>query len=730
MKTRLIQPLFYILFSSFLAIQLPAQDRWAQVIGDEGAEFAYDLLKTSDGGFLVSAYDSDGGTSDFSLIKLFANGTVEWQNTVSLSNYSERGFSAIEAQNGDFILFGNGGHGNWPYAVRFSPQGDTLWTTQWSEEIEYNRALLAFGTELPDGRLAMITYSNLNRPYLYLIQSNGELIEERELTSLVPPYWYSGTFTHDIAQTDDGGFVICGATSGGIGSAFIWRFDANADSVWSNVYQADQSPLRYAQSIKQSSDGGFIVAGAIGPNATASGALRTDADGNLLWAKAYQPDSLYTQGFDIAETESGKLLLVENSFSGFGTTIFKSNLLELDPDGNLLARKPIIGSDTSTKVLKIIPDQGEGFVVAGWLKNVRNVAESDIYIMKTDISGTQPECVFDCVWPGDSNNDGLVDMADLMLLGLTSGFTGPQRGNPTIGWYAQNALPWNDTLPNNENMKYADCNGDGISNDDDTLAIIQNYTFTHPINPFKAGAAEGTPVFLGVDEVELSDNNRVSIPVYFGDELSQVKDFYGMMFRIAYQNEWIKESTLQLDFTDAWIYSGNGKGLDLQMKHAGLPLVDIGITKTDHLNISGFGHLATLSFELLNNFEDLPAEGISITFNVHDLSAHSRAVEEIPVMGGEFTIEVNASTTAVDALTPGAEIMLWPNPVKSNILNLRSDAEIEFVQVLDITGKRLIEMNINDRQAILNVQQLMAGTYIANIIHTNGVRKHKVFVVD
>jgi len=416
----------------------------------------------------------------------------------------------------------------------------------------------------------MITYSTLNKPYLYLIESTGDLIEERELTSLVPPYWYSGTFTHDIAQTNDGGFVICGATSGGIGSAFIWKFDANADSVWSNIYEADQSPLRYAQSIKQAADGGYIVAGAIGPNATATGALRVDADGNLIWAKAYLPDSLYTQGFDIAETENGNLLIVENNFSGFGTTIFKSNLLELDPDGNLLSRQPIIGSDTSTKILKIIPNQGQGYVVTGWLKNVRNVSESDIYIMKTDDSGLQPECVFDCVWPGDANNDGLVNMEDLMILGLTNGLTGPERENPTTIWYGQNASPWSDTLPNNENMKYADSNGDGISNDDDTLAIIQNYTFTHSLNPLKSENSEGAPIFPGLDEVELSDNNKVSIPIYFGTEANQVRDFYGMMFRIDYESEWIKDGTVNLDFRDAFVYDNKSDGLDMMMKHSGL----------------------------------------------------------------------------------------------------------------------------------------------------------------
>ena len=730
MKRITLKLSLFTVLTAFLGFHIQAQDRWATVIGDEGAEFAYDLLKTSDGGFLVSAYDSDGGTSDFKLVKLSTNGTIQWESTVALSNYSERGFSAVEAQNGDFILFGNGGHGNWPYAVRFSPQGDTLWTTQWSDEIEYHRALEAFGTELPDGRLAMITYSNLNRPYLYLIESTGELIEERELTSLVPPYWYSGTFTQDIAQTDDGGFVICGATSGGVGSAFIWKFDANADSVWSNIYEPDQSPLRYAKSIKQASDGGYIVAGAISPNTTATGALRTDADGNLIWAKAYQPDSLYTQGFDIAETESGDLLVVENSFSGFGTTIFQSSLLELDPDGNLLNRQPIIGSDTSTKVLKIIPDQGEGYVVAGWLKNTRNVSESDIYIMKADDTGLQPECVFDCVWPGDANNDGLVDMADLMVLGLTSGLTGPARENPTIGWYGQNATMWSDTLPNNENMKYADCNGDGISNDDDTLAIIQNYTFSHPVNPFKSGAGDGAPIFFGVDEVELSDNNQVSVPVYFGTDLEQVEDFYGMMFRIAYENEWINEGTMKLDFSNAWVYDVESEGLDIKMKHDGLPLLDVGITKTDHSNVSGYGHLAMLRFEQRNNFEDLPVEGISITFNVHDISAHSRAVEEVPVVGGEFTIEVNASVTSVPEQAAMAEVNLWPNPVQGAMLNLHSDTEIEVVQLLDITGKQLMQVNINDRQAVMNIERLMAGTYIANIIHTNGVRENKMFVVE
>ena len=74
------------------------------------------------------------------------------------------------------------------------------------------------------------------------------------------------------------------------------------------------------------------------------------------------------------------------------------------------------------------------------------------------------------VWPGDANNDGGVTEVDVLSLGRYFGFTGPLRENGSISWSGQAAEPWEP-----EEATYADTNGDGVVNDADLDAIVQNF---------------------------------------------------------------------------------------------------------------------------------------------------------------------------------------------------------------------------------------------------------------
>ena len=59
------------------------------------------------------------------------------------------------------------------------------------------------------------------------------------------------------------------------------------------------------------------------------------------------------------------------------------------------------------------------------------------------------------VWPGDTNNDGIVNQVDVLPLGLFWASTGPARSDASMTWIGQPASPWTP-----ENSTYADANGD------------------------------------------------------------------------------------------------------------------------------------------------------------------------------------------------------------------------------------------------------------------------------
>jgi uncharacterized repeat protein (TIGR01451 family) len=82
------------------------------------------------------------------------------------------------------------------------------------------------------------------------------------------------------------------------------------------------------------------------------------------------------------------------------------------------------------------------------------------------------------VYPGDANNDGIVDVRDILPLGRYYGSTGAARTGASLTWTPQSVpTPWTVA-----DACYADCNGDGTVNATDVDGIIANWAMTHSLS--------------------------------------------------------------------------------------------------------------------------------------------------------------------------------------------------------------------------------------------------------
>jgi len=86
------------------------------------------------------------------------------------------------------------------------------------------------------------------------------------------------------------------------------------------------------------------------------------------------------------------------------------------------------------------------------------------------------------VWPGDMNNDGIVDENETLFWGIAAFRTGPPRPNATTNWNPEPAQAWqfDAEMVNN---KHQDADGNGIIDGADLQVVDLNFGRTIGTNP-------------------------------------------------------------------------------------------------------------------------------------------------------------------------------------------------------------------------------------------------------
>ena len=126
--------------------------------------------------------------------------------------------------------------------------------------------------------------------YLIKIDSLGNTTWTRTYGGIYDDYCFS------VAQTFDGGYIIAGWTkSFGIGipdfaNVYLLRLHSEGDTIWTRTYGG--SLHDFANSVAQTSDSGFVVAGGtISFGWQSLYVIRLNSDGDTIWTRSYAEES-------------------------------------------------------------------------------------------------------------------------------------------------------------------------------------------------------------------------------------------------------------------------------------------------------------------------------------------------------------------------------------------------------------------------------------------------------
>ena len=198
---------------------------WSKVLSTD-VYTAHDVIATSDGGFAVSGRYDTG--SDAFLAKFGSNGTLSWIKTFgNVSPDQDVAYSLIQSDDGGYVLTGsienNTTRKHYATLIKFNSEGSYLW-----------------GKKLGSGVADKANYSR------------------------------------DLAQTNDGGYVVVGSTTNyGAGGydVFISKFSSIGTLIWTKTLGGAGGDL--GQIIINTANESFAIAGMF---------VHNDAKGDALFA--------------------------------------------------------------------------------------------------------------------------------------------------------------------------------------------------------------------------------------------------------------------------------------------------------------------------------------------------------------------------------------------------------------------------------------------------------------
>ncbi len=402
---------------------------WENNYGGSGADFAYSIQQTTDGGYIIASRstsnDGDVGNNygeyDAWIIKLNIEGEIEWEKNYGGSK-SDYVYSVQQTEDGGYIIAGNsnsddgdignnyGSYDAWIF--KLNSDGNLEWENNYGgsdldhinqvQQTEDGGYILAGWTQSNDGNIGD-NYGEYDA-WIIKLNTSGNLLWEKS---------YGGSsldYAHSIQQTTDYGYIVGGWTQsndGDIGDnygeydAWVIKLDNEGTLLWEKSYGGSKSDYTY--SIQQTEDGGYIAAG---KSASDDGdvndnygqwdvwVFKLDSEGNLEWENNYGGSSL-DYAYSVQQTEDGSYIFAGHTASSDGD--IPSGSYQGQRDCWVVKIKPIsteVSEPHSNSKIMIAPNPSKGKFIMNINPSIESVdieifdiLGHSIYI-QNDISNT------------------------------------------------------------------------------------------------------------------------------------------------------------------------------------------------------------------------------------------------------------------------------------------------------------------------------------------------------
>ena len=417
-------------------------------------------------------------------------------------------------------------------------------------------------------------------------------------------------------------------------------------------------------------------------------------------------------------TDTLQVFISPAVFAGQDTSVCISSSATLTASGDAVSYS---WSGGVTDGVPFLAANAETYIVTG--VNAEGCTNTDTLLLSVD------SCLI--VWPGDTDNDYQVGTLDFFNVGLNFGGSGDPRNTITNAWLPQTASFWDSTMTVGSgiglNQVYADCNGDGFIDFDDTLAVQQNFASIHALKPITdttTNLDQYGSIFFTSDSQIYGANQLVTIDIYAGTFDYILENVYGLGFDVNYSAIGIVPGSLHIQMNDqSWVGEVAVNAIRLGVD-GGNGSAHLGLCRIDHSTVSSYGVIGSVTFltSTLNGSIDLSVSHAMQTDSVGvllDLESQPYSVVIDPLL------EVGSQNNQLNCT-------VYPNP-SNGLFNVSGlHASVKYAIILrDLTGKLLFESSIsNQTHTQIDAANLSIGSYLLEISDGHSVHHEQIVVMN
>lgn len=318
-----------------------------------------------------------------------------------------------------------------------------------------------------------------------------------------------------------------------------------------------------------------------------------------------------------------------------------------------------------------------------------------------------------CVWPGDFNYDGTVDLSDAIWLSAGYGNTGPIRPNGSISFTGQPAPDWTGFLSTGANHKHLDANANGLADSLDLSAVAANYLMTH--NKTLSIDTADYPLIMVPNRDTLYEGDTLFLGINLGTAAFPADTILALGFQLAFDTSLVDSGSAFAYYDTCWLGQQGVNLYQFFQENWNDGVLNVAIGRTDQSARSGQGRIAGIGLVMQDDIAGKVTISEILRLGIPFARVLSGDESEVVVLAPDDSVLVRSVETTMPSQVEN-HLRIFPNPAQNRLhVEWLGQGPAEFA-LTDLSGKTLKTTRLEPGQEhLLRTESFPRGFYLARI---------------